>query len=238
MVSMLTVDNLTAGYDEADVVSNVSLNVIEGKITCLLGANGAGKTTLIRAILGLNNIRAGLVTFSGKDISSWVTHDIASEGVTCVPEGRRVFGKMTVLENLQAGAFLERNASVVMQRLKQVYDFFPKLEERSDQLAGTMSGGEQAMLTIGRSLMSNPSLMIFDEPSLGLSPLFVKENFRIIKDINEKGMTVLLVEQNVRQTLEIAHFGYVLSQGKIVASGSVDSLKNNSELRAAYFGSA
>ncbi|MBL6736226.1 MAG: ATP-binding cassette domain-containing protein, partial [Burkholderiales bacterium] len=179
MVSMLTVDNLTAGYDEADVVSNVSLNVIEGKITCLLGANGAGKTTLIRAILGLNNIRAGLVTFSDKDISSWPTHDIASEGVTCVPEGRRVFGKMTVLENLQAGAFLERNASVVMQRLKQVYDFFPKLEERSDQLAGTMSGGEQAMLTIGRSLMSNPSLMIFDEPSLGLSPLFVKENFRI-----------------------------------------------------------
>ncbi|MDG1144552.1 MAG: ATP-binding cassette domain-containing protein, partial [Burkholderiales bacterium] len=151
---------------------------------------------------------------------------------------RRVFGKMTVLENLQSGAFLERDSNAVMRRLKQVYDIFPKLEERSGQLAGTMSGGEQAMLTIGRSLMSNPSLMIFDEPSLGLSPLFVKENFRIIKDINEKGMTVLLVEQNVRQTLEIAHFGYVLSQGKIVASGSVDSLKNNSELRAAYFGSA
>jgi branched-chain amino acid transport system ATP-binding protein len=145
---------------------------------------------------------------------------------------------MTVLENLQSGAFLERDSNAVMRRLKQVYDIFPKLEERSGQLAGTMSGGEQAMLTIGRSLMSNPSLMIFDEPSLGLSPLFVKENFRIIKDINEKGMTVLLVEQNVRQTLEIAHFGYVLSQGKIVASGSVDLLKNNSELRAAYFGSA
>jgi branched-chain amino acid transport system ATP-binding protein len=145
---------------------------------------------------------------------------------------------MTVLENLQSGAFIERDSNAVMRRLKQVYDIFPKLEERSGQLAGTMSGGEQAMLTIGRSLMSNPSLMIFDEPSLGLSPLFVKENFRIIKDINEKGMTVLLVEQNVRQTLEIAHFGYVLSQGKIVASGSVDLLKNNSELRAAYFGSA
>jgi branched-chain amino acid transport system ATP-binding protein len=145
---------------------------------------------------------------------------------------------MTVLENLQSGSFLERDSNAVMRRLKQVYDIFPKLEERSGQLAGTMSGGEQAMLTIGRSLMSNPSLMIFDEPSLGLSPLFVKENFRIIKDINEKGMTVLLVEQNVRQTLEIAHFGYVLSQGKIVASGSVDLLKNNSELRAAYFGSA
>ena len=155
-----------------------------------------------------------------------------------MPEGRRVFGKMTVLENLQSGAFIERDSNAVMRRLKQVYDIFPKLEERSGQLAGTMSGGEQAMLTIGRSLMSNPSLMIFDEPSLGLSPLFVKENFRIIKDINEKGMTVLLVEQNVRQTLEIAHFGYVLSQGKIVASGSVDLLKNNSELRAAYFGSA
>jgi branched-chain amino acid transport system ATP-binding protein len=238
MMSMLTVDDLTAGYDEADVVSNVSLEVIEGKITCLLGANGAGKTTLIRTILGLNNIRSGRVVFNGKDISSWATHNIAGEGVTCVPEGRKVFGKMTVLENLQSGAFLERDSNAVMRRLKQVYDIFPKLEERSGQLAGTMSGGEQAMLTIGRSLMSNPSLMIFDEPSLGLSPLFVKENFRIIKDINEKGMTVLLVEQNVRQTLEIAHFGYVLSQGKIVASGSVDLLKNNSELRAAYFGSA
>ena len=155
-----------------------------------------------------------------------------------MPEGRRVFAKMTVRENLQAGAFLERNADVVAERLLQVYALFPKLEERFDQLAGTMSGGEQAMLTIGRSLMSNPSLMIFDEPSLGLSPLFVKENFRIIKKINEKGMTVLLVEQNVRQTLAIAHYGYVLSQGKIVASGSVDALKDNSELRAAYFGNA
>ena len=237
-MSMLSVHNLTAGYDEADVVSNVSLEVMAGKITCLLGANGAGKTTLIRTILGLNNIRSGRVVLNGVDISSLATHDIASEGVTCVPEGRRVFGKMTVFENLQAGAFLERDSNVVMRRLEQVYDFFPKLGERSEQLAGTMSGGEQAMLTIGRSLMSNPSLMIFDEPSLGLSPLFVKENFRIIKQINEKGMTVLLVEQNVRQTLEIAHFGYVLLQGKIVASGSVDSLRNNSELRAAYFGNA
>ena len=237
-MSMLSVHNLTAGYDEADVVSNVSLEVMAGKITCLLGANGAGKTTLIRTILGLNNIRSGRVVLNGVDISSLATHDLASQGVTDVEEGRRVFGKMTVFENLQAGAFLERDSNVVMRRLEQVYDFFPKLEERSEQLAGTMSGGEQAMLTIGRSLMSNPSLMIFDEPSLGLSPLFVKENFRIIKQINEKGMTVLLVEQNVRQTLEIAHFGYVLSQGKIVASGSVDSLRNNSELRAAYFGNA
>ena len=172
------------------------------------------------------------------DISSFATHDIASRGITCVPEGRRVFAKMTVRENLQAGAFLERDSDVVAERLLQVFALFPKLEERFGQLAGTMSGGEQAMLTIGRSLMSNPSLMIFDEPSLGLSPLFVKENFRIIKKINEKGMTVLLVEQNVRQTLAIAHYGYVLSQGKIVASGSVDALKDNSELRAAYFGNA
>ncbi|MEJ6650130.1 MAG: ABC transporter ATP-binding protein [Burkholderiales bacterium] len=237
-MSMLTIHNLTAGYDAANVVSDVSLEVIKGKITCLLGANGAGKTTLIRSILGLNTIRSGRVSFDSVDISSFATHDIASRGITCVPEGRRVFAKMTVRENLQAGAFLERNADVVAERLLQVYAFFPKLEERFDQLAGTMSGGEQAMLTIGRSLMSNPSLMIFDEPSLGLSPLFVKENFRIIKKINEKGMTVLLVEQNVRQTLAIAHYGYVLSQGKIVASGSVDALKDNSELRAAYFGNA
>ena len=141
-MSMLSVDNLTAGYDEADVVSNVSLEVMAGKITCLLGANGAGKTTLIRTILGLNNIRSGRVVLNGVDISSLATHDIASEGVTCVPEGRRVFGKMTVFENLQAGAFLERDSNVVMRRLEQVYDFFPKLEERSEQLAGTMSGGE------------------------------------------------------------------------------------------------
>jgi branched-chain amino acid transport system ATP-binding protein len=235
---MLTIHNLTAGYDAADVVSDVSLEVIKGKITCLLGANGAGKTTLIRSILGLNKIRSGRVSFDGVDISSFATHDIASRGITCVPEGRRVFAKMTVRENLQAGAFLERDFGVVAERLLQVFALFPKLEERFGQLAGTMSGGEQAMLTIGRSLMSNPSLMIFDEPSLGLSPLFVKENFRIIKKINEKGMTVLLVEQNVRQTLAIAHYGYVLSQGKIVASGSVDALKDNSELRAAYFGNA
>ncbi|MDA0237756.1 MAG: ABC transporter ATP-binding protein [Proteobacteria bacterium] len=237
-MSRLTIHNLTAGYDAADVVSDVSFEVIAGKITCLLGANGAGKTTLIRSILGLNKIRSGHVLFDSVDISSLATHEIASRGITCAPEGRRVFARMTVRENLQAGAFLERDAAAVAERLSQVYALFPKLEERCSQLAGTMSGGEQAMLTIGRSLMSNPSLMIFDEPSLGLSPLFVRENFRIIKEINEKGMTVLLVEQNVRQTLDIAHYGYVLSQGKIVASGSVDSLRDNTELRAAYFGKA
>jgi branched-chain amino acid transport system ATP-binding protein len=232
----LVIENVVSGYDQADVLTGVSLTVPEGQITCLLGSNGAGKTTLIRAILGLTPARSGRIRFGDLDITRQSTHRIASLGVSCIPEGRRVFPRMSVAENLRVGAYTESNREAISKRLAEVFAIFPRLEERADQLAGTMSGGEQAMLSIGRGLMSAPKLLIVDEPSLGLSPLLVKENFRVIKRINELGVTVLLVEQNVRQTLAIAHRGYVLMQGRIVAEGDAAYLRDNEEVRAAYFG--
>lgn len=236
MAAQLTVDNLVAGYDQADVLSGVSMDVPGGEISCLLGANGAGKTTLIRAVLGLTPARSGRVMFEGRDITSLQTHEIVRLGIACIPEGRRVFPKMTVQENLRVGAYREQNPAAIENRLAQVYERFPQLAARAAQLAGTMSGGEQAMLSIGRGLMSAPKLLIIDEPSLGLSPLFVKENFDVIRGINELGVTVLLVEQNVRQTLAIAHHGYVLAQGRIAASGNAAQLREDPQVRAAYFG--
>jgi branched-chain amino acid transport system ATP-binding protein len=236
MSQSLRIENVVSGYDQADVLTGVSLDVPDGKITCLLGSNGAGKTTLIRAILGLTPARSGRIWFGSQEITREATHRIASLGVTCIPEGRRVFPAMTVAENLRVGAYTETNGDAIKRRFEEVFAIFPRLEERTDQLAGTMSGGEQAMLSIGRGLMSGPKVLIVDEPSLGLSPLFVKENFRVIKRINELGVTVLLVEQNVRQTLDIAHRGYVLSQGRIVAEGDAAHLRDNEEVRAAYFG--
>ncbi len=237
MSEALVVENVVSGYDQADVLTGVSLSVPESQITCLLGSNGAGKTTLIRAILGLTPARSGRIRFGDHDITHQSTHRIASLGVTCIPEGRRVFPRMSVAENLRVGAYTESNRAAIDKRFAEVFAIFPRLEERADQLAGTMSGGEQAMLSIGRGLMSAPKLLIVDEPSLGLSPLLVKENFRVIKRINELGVTVLLVEQNVRQTLAIAHRGYVLAQGRIVAEGDAAHLRDNEEVRAAYFGS-
>ena len=236
MSEPLVIENVVSGYDQADVLTDVSLTVPEGQITCLLGSNGAGKTTLIRAILGLTPVRSGRIRFGDHDITRQSTHRIACLGVTCIPEGRRVFPRMSVAENLRVGAYTESNREAIGKRLAKVFAIFPRLEERADQLAGTMSGGEQAMLSIGRGLMSAPKLLIVDEPSLGLSPLLVKENFRVIKRINELGVTILLVEQNVRQTLAIAHRGYVLMQGRIVAEGDAAYLRDNEEVRAAYFG--
>jgi branched-chain amino acid transport system ATP-binding protein len=232
----LLIEDVVSGYDQADVLSGVSMQVPEGQITCLLGSNGAGKTTLIRAILGLTPARSGHIRFGQADITREPTHRIAALGVTCIPEGRRVFPRMSVTENLRVGAYTDTNRQAVEKRFEEVFAIFPRLQERADQLAGTMSGGEQAMLSIGRGLMSGPKLLIVDEPSLGLSPLFVKENFKVIQRINDLGVTVLLVEQNVRQTLAIAHRGYVLSQGRIVAQGDAAQLRDNEEVRAAYFG--
>jgi branched-chain amino acid transport system ATP-binding protein len=206
-----------------------------GEITCILGANGAGKSTLIRAILSLTPPRSGRVVHDGVEITGWATHRIVSRGIACIPEGRKVFPKMTVRENLLIGAYADVSADTPV-RLAGVFHTFPRLKERLGQLAGTMSGGEQAMLSIGRGLMAAPKLLIIDEPSLGLSPLFVKENFGVIRRINETGVTILLVEQNVKQTLAIAHRGYVLSQGKVVAAGDAAALRENAEVRAAYFG--
>jgi len=236
MSALLDIDRVTCGYDKADVLHGVSLTVAEGSITCLLGANGAGKTTLVRAILGLTPPRSGSIRFSGEEIAGHPTHRVVATGIACIPEGRRMFAKLTVEENLRLGAYLVNDAAVVTERLSKVYRLFPRLSERSEQLAGTLSGGEQAMVSIGRGLMGEPRILLIDEPSLGLSPLLVKENFAIIRRINEDGITVFLVEQNVHQTLAIAHYGYVLTQGRVVAAGTPAELADNAEVRAAYFG--
>ena len=237
MTALLEVDGIRAAYDRVDVLHGVSLAVAPGSITCILGANGAGKSTLIRAILGLTPPHTGAIRFEGQPIHGLPTHRVIGSGIACIPEGRKVFPKMTVEENLRVGAYQMGDAAEVAHRIEQAYELFPRLKERRTQLAGTMSGGEQAMVSIGRGLMAQPRLLIIDEPSLGLSPLYVKENFRIIGDINARlGITVLLVEQNVRQTLAIAHHGYVLSQGRLVAQGTAQALADNEEVRAAYFG--
>nr|WP_290896001.1 ABC transporter ATP-binding protein [Hoeflea sp.] len=233
---MIEIENLYAAYDKADVLLDVSLKVEKGKITCLLGSNGAGKSTLIRAILGLTPPRSGTIRLVGKDITGLETHKVISEGLACIPEGRRMFPKLTVTENLRLGAYQEKNEATIRARLENVFDSFPRLAERQDQLAGTMSGGEQAMVSIGRGLMADPEVLLIDEPSLGLSPRFVKENFAIIKGIRDSGITVFLVEQNVRQTLAIADYGYVLSGGRLVAEGTSEQLQGNEEVYAAYFG--
>lgn len=233
---ILTMRHLTVGYDKADVVEDVDLDVADGAITCLLGSNGMGKTTLIRALLGLTPARSGTIRFLGWDITRLPTHKIVRLGIASIPEGRRVFPKMTVEENLRVGAYQESAPAVLAKRLERVLEIFPRLRERRQQMAGTMSGGEQAMVSIGRGLMSEPRLLVIDEPSLGLSPLFVKENFRVIRDINAGGVAVLLVEQNVKQTLAIAHYGYILARGRVAASGTAAELIQNPVVREAYFG--
>jgi len=232
----LEVRDVYAAYDKADVLEGVTLSVAPGSITCLLGSNGSGKTTLIRAILGLTPPRAGSIRFGETELSGLPTHKVVAAGIACIPEGRKVFPKLTVEENLRLGAYQEASDETIAARLAHAYEIFPRLAERRAQIAGTMSGGEQAMVSIGRGLMSAPKLLLVDEPSLGLSPLLVKENFNTIRRINEQGITVFLVEQNVRQTLTIAQFGYVLSQGRVVASGSAQELARDAAVHQAYFG--
>lgn len=234
--SDLNVENVYTAYDRADVLEDVSLEAKSGKITCLLGSNGAGKTTLIRSILGLTAPHRGRIDFAGVEISGLSTHKVIATGLACIPEGRKVFPKCTVEENLRLGAFQETSADALADRLNQVYETFPVLRERHQQLAGTMSGGEQAMVSIGRGLMRAPKLLLIDEPSLGLSPILVKENFRTIQRINERGITVFLVEQNVHQTLAIADYGYVMAKGRITASGTPRELRSNKDVQQAYFG--
>jgi len=236
MSARLEITDVTTAYDKADVLENVSLTVEAGRITCLLGSNGSGKTTLIRSILGLTPPRSGRIVFDGAEITGLPTHQIVARGIACIPEGRKVFPKLTVEENLRLGAYQESSDVVANERLAEIYRLFPRLAERRLQLAGTMSGGEQAMVSIGRGLMRAPKLLLIDEPSLGLSPLLVKENFNTIRQINQRGITVFLVEQNVHQTLAISHYGYVLSKGRVVASGSSSDLAGRQEVHDAYFG--
>ncbi len=233
---LLRIEGLRTAYDRADVLEDVSLDVPAGAITCLLGSNGAGKTTLIRSILGLTRPRAGRILFAGEDLAGLATHRIVARGIACIPEGRKVFPRLTAQENLLLGAYRERRPAVVRERLERVFATFPRLAERRAQVAGTMSGGEQAMVSIGRGLMSGPRLLLVDEPSLGLSPLLVKENFAVLRRIHEAGVTVFLVEQNVHQTLAIASTGYVLSKGRVVTRGTAADLLADPEVQAAYFG--
>jgi branched-chain amino acid transport system ATP-binding protein len=236
MSAGLEIREIYTAYDKADVLEDVSLTAEPGRITCLLGSNGSGKTTLIRSILGLTRPRAGRIVLDGTDITKLRTHRIVAAGIACIPEGRKVFPKLTVEENLRLGAYAERSEAVIKTRLAETFDLFPRLGDRRLQLCGTMSGGEQAMVSIGRGLMRAPKLLLIDEPSLGLSPRLVMENFGIIRDINARGITVFLVEQNVRQTLTIAHYGYVLSKGRVVAQGPTGELAGREEVQEAYFG--
>lgn len=232
----LQVEGVYTAYDKADVLENVSLEAKPGKITCLLGSNGSGKSTLIRSILGLTPPNKGSIRFAGAELGGLPTHKIIETGISCIPEGRRVFPKLTIEENLRVGAYQEPDEAEVQRRMEDVFQTFPQLAARKQQLAGTMSGGEQAMVSIGRGLMRGPKLLLIDEPSLGLSPLLVKENFNIIRRINEQGITVFLVEQNVHQTLAISDYGYVLSKGRVVASGTPKQLSKTREVHEAYFG--
>src|SRR6185295_17187067 len=236
MTGRLEIEGVYTAYDKADVLEGVSLKIEPGRITCLLGSNGSGKTTLIRSILGLTPPRTGRITFEGTDITALPTHKVIATGIACIPEGRKTFPKLSVEENLRLGAYQEPSETVTQERMTEIYRLFPRLLERRMQLAGTMSGGEQAMISIGRGLMRAPKLLLIDEPSLGLSPLLVKENFNIIRQINERGITVFLVEQNVHQTLAISQFGYVLSKGRVVACGTSKELADRDEVREAYFG--
>jgi branched-chain amino acid transport system ATP-binding protein len=236
MSGTLEIDSVYTAYDKADVLQGVSLKVEASTITCLLGSNGSGKTTLVRSILGLTPPRAGRIVFDGTDITHLPTHRIIAAGIACIPEGRKVFPKLTVEENLRVGGYQERSDKVTSTRLAEILQVFPRLAERRRQLAGTMSGGEQAMVSIGRGLMCAPKLLLVDEPSLGLSPRLVKENFNIIRRISERGITVLLVEQNMHQTLAISHHGFVLSKGRVAASGTPAELASRQDVREAYFG--
>lgn len=235
MSARLDIESVTTAYDKADVLDGVSLTIEPGRITCLLGSNGSGKTTLIRSILGLTPPRTGRIAFDGTDITGLPTHKVIAAGIACIPEGRKVFPKLTAEENLRIGAYQETSDAVTQERMAEIYRLFPRLAERRTQLAGTMSGGEQAMVSIGRGLMRAPKLLLIDEPSLGLSPLLVKDNFNMIRRINERGITVFLVEQNVHQTLAISHYGYVLSKGRVVAAGTPSELADRQEVRDAYF---
>ena len=236
MGALLEVAAIVAAYGEVRALWDVSLRVDEGEVVTLLGANGAGKTTTMRVLSGLLRPLSGSVTFAGRGIHRLAPPRIVQAGLVQIPEGRRLWPRMTVLENLELGAYAPHLRARRGETLDWVFSLFPRLAERRRQLAGTLSGGEQQMLAIGRGLMSRPRLLMLDEPSLGLAPILVREVFNIISQINARGVTVLLVEQNVRQALEIAHRGYVLETGRVVRSGSARDLLEDPEIKRAYLG--
>ena len=235
-MAMLKVENLSIKYGSIEAVKNVSFEVNEGEVVTLIGANGAGKTSILRTISGLVRPTEGIISYLGNDIHKTPARKIVAEGLAQVPEGRHVFAGLTVMENLEMGAFLHKNKEENTTLLKKVFQRFPRLEERKNQDAATLSGGEQQMLAMGRALMSRPKLLLLDEPSMGLAPIFIQEIFDIIEDIKAQGTTVLLIEQNANKALSIADRGYVLETGKVVLSGTGKDLLASDEVRKAYLG--
>ena len=235
-MAMLEVKNINVYYGAIHAIKGISLAVEEGEIVTLIGANGAGKSTTLRTISGLLKPKTGEINFLNQNIAGMPAHKIVREGISQVPEGRRIFAEMTVLENLELGAFTRSDKDEIQNDFKMVFKRFPRLEERKSQLAGTLSGGEQQMLAMGRALMSRPKLLLLDEPSMGLAPLLIKEIFSIIVDINKTGTTVLLVEQNANMALSIANRAYVLETGRITISGDAKELAASEDIRKAYLG--
>ena len=235
-MSMLHIENLQVYYGAINAIKGISFEVEQGEIIALIGANGAGKTTILHTISGLVPAKSGSITFNGTELTKTPAHKIVSMGLAHVPEGRRIFQELTVYENLMLGAFTRKDKAEIENTLEEVFKRFPRLEERRTQIAGTLSGGEQQMLAMGRALMSHPSIILMDEPSMGLSPLYVSEIFDIIQSVNESGTTVLLVEQNAKKALSVANRAYVLETGKIVLSGDAHELMNNDSVKKAYLG--
>ena len=236
---MLEIKNLAVSYGAINALHGISLRVEAGRIVTLIGSNGAGKTTTLKTVSGLLKPRAGEIIFDGQNIAGLPAHEIVKRGLSHVPEGRMVFANLTVHENLMMGAYLQRDAAVVRRELELVFATFPRLQEREKQIAGTLSGGEQQMLAIGRALMSKPKFLMLDEPSLGLAPLLVKTIFEKIVEINRThGLTILLVEQNANLALEVSHYGYVLETGKIILQDDSAKLRQNPQVRSAYLGGA
>ena len=235
-MAMLSVENLSVSYGAIEAVKNVSFEVNEGEVVSLIGANGAGKTSILRTSSGLVRPKEGKISFLGNEIRRVPARKIVSDGLSQVPEGRHVFAGLTVMENLEMGAFLKKDKDQNQKNLKSIFERFPRLEERKNQDAATLSGGEQQMLAMGRALMSQPKLLLLDEPSMGLAPIFIQEIFDIVQDIQKQGTTVLLIEQNATKALSIADRGYVLETGKIVLSGTGQELLESDEVRKAYLG--
>ena len=233
---MLRIENLDFSYGDLQVLWGISLEVKQGEIVTVLGGNGAGKSTTLKNISRLVRASRGTITFEGTDLGKLESHQVVELGVVQVPEGRRIFPEMTVLENLRMGSFIKSTRPDRQRNIERAFTLFPRLAERQKQLGGTLSGGEQQMLAIGRGLMTNPRLLLLDEPSLGLSPLFVKNIFEIIKEINKQGTTILLVEQNVFQSLRISHRAYVLETGRVVLSGTGEELLGNEHVKKAFLG--
>ncbi len=233
---MLKIENLHVYYGGIHALRGISMRVEQGKIVSLIGANGAGKSTTLRAIMSLENAAEGAILYNGKDVTKMPTKSIVESGIVLSPEGRRIFPNLTVKENLILGAYLRKDKAAIHRDIDWVFELFPRLEERKLQLAGTMSGGEQQMLAVGRALMSKPKLLMMDEPSLGLAPLIVKDIFDIVKQINAEGVTILLIEQNAKVALEISDYAYVLETGSIALSGSGHELLNDENVKAAYLG--